>query len=249
MLRRFFVDVMLLPPGSLVVALTIGLLLLRRWPRTGRAVLWAAVAALYLLSTPLVSTTLTRLTGAHVPFSASERGAAGAIVILAAEQTEAAEYGGMTVGDLTLERLRLGAKVARETGLPILVTGGKFRPADPQSMAAMMAHTLGEEFHQPPQWLEQDSQDTHENASFSARMLRAAGIDTVVLVTHYCHMSRSRRLFEAAGLKVIEAPAAFPQSLSPWRASYLRPGFAALEESALALHELIALAAVRLTLQ
>ena len=112
LLRRIVVDLLLLPPGSIVVALLLGLLISKRWPRTGRAVLWSATVALYLLSTSLVSTTLARMTGDHAPFTPSAVGQAKAIVILAAEQNEAPEYGGLTVGDLTLERLRLGAKVA-----------------------------------------------------------------------------------------------------------------------------------------
>lgn len=245
-LRRFIVDVMLLPPGSIVIALMFGLVIARRWPRAGHIVLWCATAALYLLSTPLISTTLTRMTGDHAPFVASAAGPAGAIVILAAEQSEAAEYGGMTVGDLTLERLRLGAKIARDTGLPILVSGGKFRPGDEPSMAGLMERTLRDEFRIPPRWLEQSSQDTRENAAMSAKILRAEHIETIILVTHYCHMQRSMTLFRDAGLQVIAAPAAIPQPLFPMRLSDFRPGFAALEESALALHELVALAVARL---
>lgn len=246
LLRRIVVDVLLLPPGSIVVALLFGLLISKRWPRTGRAVLWCATITLYLLSTSMVSTTLARMTGDHAPFVPSAAGNAKAIVILAAEQTEAAEYGGLTVGDLTLERLRLGAKVARETGLPILVSGGKFRPGDEPSMAALMERTLRDEFRITPRWLEQASQDTRENAAMSAQILRAEHIDTVVLVTHYCHMQRSMQLFEEAGIHVVAAPAAVPQGLLPLRWSLIRPALSALEESELALHELIGLAANRL---
>jgi hypothetical protein len=34
------------------------------------------------------------------------------------------EYGGDTLGRLTLERVRYGARVAKKTGLPVLVAGG-----------------------------------------------------------------------------------------------------------------------------
>ena len=246
LLRRIVVDLLLLPPGSIVVALLLGLLISKRWPRTGRAVLWSATVALYLLSTSLVSTTLARMTGDHAPFTPSAVGQAKAIVILAAEQNEAPEYGGLTVGDLTLERLRLGAKVARETGLPILVSGGKFRPGDDPSMARLMERTLHEEFRLEPRWLEQASQDTRENASMSAQILRTEHIDTVVLVTHYCHMQRSMQLFEEAGLHAVAAPVDIPQAVLPLRWSLIRPALSALEESELALHELIGLAANRL---
>ena len=48
-----------------------------------------------------------------------------AIVILGGGvRRHAAEYGGDTLGQLTLERVRYGARVARLTGLPVLVSGG-----------------------------------------------------------------------------------------------------------------------------
>ena len=48
-----------------------------------------------------------------------------AIVILSAgRRTYAPEFGGETVDALALERLRYGADVARQTQLPVLVSGG-----------------------------------------------------------------------------------------------------------------------------
>ena len=41
----------------------------------------------------------------------------------------APEYGGDTLGRLTLERLRYGAMLAKRTGLPVMVSGGTTLPA------------------------------------------------------------------------------------------------------------------------
>ncbi len=236
---RLMVD-LLLPPGSLVVALLVGLLTARRWPRASRAALWSATISLYLLSTPLVSNWLVEATGDWQPFEPSARGAAGAIVILAGEKWAAPEYGGVSVGAFTLARVRLGARIARQTGLPLLVTGGRLRPIDSASLAGLMQRTLRDEFQTPARWLEEQSHDTRENAVDSARILHAEGIDTIVLVTHYSHMRRSMAMFEAQGLHVIPAPTDFPDRGPRFMLGNFPPGCGALEDSALALHELLA---------
>lgn len=234
---------LLLPPGSLIFALLAGLLMGRRWPRAGRALLWSATICFYLLSTPLVSNRLVEATGDYQPFEASERGDAGAIVILAGEKLSAPEYGGVSVGAFTLARVRLGARIARQTGLPILVTGGRVGRKDSASIAELMQRTLRDEFDTPARWLEQQSHDTRENAAESARILRAEHIHTIVLVTHYSHMRRAATLFEAQGLRVIAAPTDLPEPSSMLTLGNLPPGYGSLEDSAFALHELIAQAA------
>jgi uncharacterized SAM-binding protein YcdF (DUF218 family) len=241
---RLMID-LLVPPGSLVAALLVGLLMARRWPRASRATLWGATICLYLLSTPLVSNWLVAATGDYQPFEPSARGAAGAIVILAGEKWAAPEYGGVSVGAFTLARVRLGAQIARQTGLPLLVTGGRVRRSDSASIAELMQRTLRDEFHTPARWLEEQSRDTRENAIDSARILHAQHIDTIVLVTHYTHMRRARTLFEAQGLHVIPAPTDFPDRNPLLMLGNFPPGCASLEDSALALHELIAQAAYR----
>jgi len=241
---RLMID-LLLPPGCLIAALLVGLLMARRWPRASRATVWFATIWLYLLSTPLVSNRLVEATGHYQPFQPAARGAAEAIVILAGEKWAAPEYGGVSVGTFTLARLRLGAQIARQTGLPLLVTGGRVRRSDAVSIAELMQRTLRDEFHTPARWLEEESRDTRENAIASARILRAQHVDTIVLVTHYSHMRRAVTLFEAQGLHVIPAPTDFPERNPLFMLGNFPPGCVALEDSALALHELIAQAVDR----
>jgi len=54
--------------------------------------------------------------------------------------------------------------------------------------------------------LENDSENTAENAFYSAEILREKNIKTIILVTSAMHMPRSVALFEAQGLNVIPAP-------------------------------------------
>lgn len=133
---------------------------------------------------------------------------AGAIVILGGGRyRNAPEFGGDTVSGETLVRLRYGARLARESGLPVLMSGGK-----PDGHGVSEAAAMAKVFHEwrlPVRWMEGDSADTADNAAGTVRLLKSAGVGRVVLVTHAFHMPRARRTLEAAGLAVIPAPTDF----------------------------------------
>src|SRR5205807_6927764 len=97
----------------------------QRFPRAGIAMAWSGVSALLILSVPLVAAFLVRSLDSSPPFDSARASSAQAIVILGGgTRRHAAEYGGDTLGELTLERVRYGAAVVRMTGLPVLVSGG-----------------------------------------------------------------------------------------------------------------------------
>jgi uncharacterized SAM-binding protein YcdF (DUF218 family) len=106
---------------------------------------------------------------------------------------------------LALERLRFGARLARVSGLPVLLAG----EADP------MADALWTDFGVAPRWLEGDSLDTEDNARNTAKILRGEGVSRIVLVTHAMHMRRSLREFEQHGIEVIPAPLGFFSAQAP----------------------------------
>lgn len=197
---------LLLPPAAPLLVILLGLLWWRHHARLALALLWMGTLAVWLLSTPaIVSMLLTPLETPTV-FDPAQGREAGAIVILGGGRYGwAAEYGGPTVNDLTLVRLRYGARLARRTRLPILLSGGLATPHNPAE-AILMARSLREDFGLQPRWLETRSRNTSENAVFSAQLLRQAGIRRIVLVTHAAHMPRARKYFEAAGLIVVAAP-------------------------------------------
>ena len=227
---------LVLPPtGPLLVALA-GLLLLSRRPRLGRALAWLGVGGLLLLCIPFVAGTLTRAySGPAGPFDPRAGERAQAIVILGSGvRRDAPEYGGDTLGRWTLERVRYGARLARATGLPVLVSGGSVYGGAAE--ADLMRASLEQEFHVPVRWAESRSRTTHENAQRSAAILRSAGIATVVLVAHAVDMRRAQAEFEAAGLHAVPAPINLP---GPNRDSPLDflPGMEGLADSWRALYE------------
>jgi uncharacterized SAM-binding protein YcdF (DUF218 family) len=72
--------------------------------------------------------------------------------------------------------------------------------------AVAMRDTLQRNFAVDPRWVEDAAHDTFENARNSVRMLSAAGVKRIVLVTRATHMRRSVEEFIAAGVQVVPAP-------------------------------------------
>ncbi len=226
---------LLVPPLNCLVAACAGAVLHRR--RAGRVLLGAGLGGLWLLSLPLVSGRLLVSLEGGLPLVADAADPPGAVVILSGDLLEVAVPGGAgyTAGRLTLERERAGAMLARRSGLPVLVSGGRIRPGAP-SLAALMAVSLHDDFGIAPLWLEDSSLDTWQNAARSAALLRPAGIDSVYVVTHAWHMRRALIAFRAAGLRAVAAPTDL--DVTP-RLTFgnLLPRASSWQESYWALHE------------
>ena len=140
---------------------------MRRAPRTGRALAAAGVLGLLVLAMPIVAELLIRFVDTSAPLDLEQARTAQAVVILGGGvRRDALEYGGDTLATLTLERVRYGARVARLTGLPVLVSGGSVLGGEPE--AKLMAASLEHEFGVPVRWIEARSRTTHENAVLSA---------------------------------------------------------------------------------
>jgi uncharacterized SAM-binding protein YcdF (DUF218 family) len=136
-----------------------------------------------------------------------------------------------------LERLRRAARLQRETGLPLLVSGGKL-PDFTLSHAAAMAQALEVDLRVPVRWREELSRTTAENAVYSARLLKADGIGRVLLVTTAWHMPRALQAFRAAGLDPIAAPTGFAGPAN-WYWENMLPSAARLQASTWACHEIL----------
>ncbi len=230
----------MLPPGGNLLLAFVGLLMLSRWRRAGVAVILVSLLSLYGFSMHVVANSLSKNLEEVSPYPLRASGAENmrAIVVLGGGRNDfAPEYGGETVSSETLERLRYAASLHRKTGLPILVTGGQpFGEAVAE--ATLMKRALEEDFQVPVKWIESNSNNTEENARFSAKILKADGVHRAYLVSHASHLSRAVNAFERAGLGVIPAPTGYRKSESdPRGVMTLLPSARALERSATALHE------------
>lgn len=86
--------------------------------------------------------------------------------------------------------------------------------------------------------LEERSRNTRENARFTAEILKAKGVDQILLVTSALHMRRAVSLFESQGLTVIPA-ATDHEARSRFSAIDWLPDAQALEGSARAMKEIV----------
>lgn len=122
----------------------------------------------------------------------------------------APEYGVGDLSAISLERLRYGIWLARQTGAPLAFSGGVghgVRDGEAAPEAQLAARIAEQEFGRPLKWTEDRSRDTRENAAYAVPMLKDQGIRQVVLVTHQAHMTRALRAMEqvAGGAPSFEA--------------------------------------------
>jgi uncharacterized SAM-binding protein YcdF (DUF218 family) len=136
-----------------------------------------------------------------------------AIVVLGGgRQAFAPEYSLSGLAAPSLERLRYGIWLSRETGAPIAFSGGVGHgAASGPPEAEIAARIAASEFGRPLRWTEEQSRDTRENAMQSLAVLKPAGVTKIVLVTHKYHMRRALRSFREAaersgGVEVVAAP-------------------------------------------
>ena len=163
---------------------------------------------------------------------------ADAVVILAGgKDANRNEYGGVTISKNTLQRLRYGAKLARELNLPILVSGGVVH-GEGVGEAQYMAKVLEQEFGLKPRWIEDRSRNTAQNARMSRELLNT---NEIILVTHALHMKRAHRAFVEQGMTVVPAPVASVAHGTPFRVSLFSflPSEKAVLISHDALHEIL----------
>lgn len=203
---------LLIYPLGLACLLIILALVFSKHRRLRTAVLWAALALLWLGGNRWVSSSLTRsLETQYLPPATYPK--VEAIVVLGGgTESSGSPRSGVELngaGDRMIQAVRLYREGAAPT---ILLSGGNItwlgnRPSTPAEEMEEILLLMG--VPQDALILQTKSQNTQEDAAYSAQILRARGIDEVILVTSAAHMPRSVALFEKQGIKVIPAPADF----------------------------------------
>jgi uncharacterized SAM-binding protein YcdF (DUF218 family) len=226
---------LLMPPGIWVVIGLVALILFRNRRQLQTTSIALCFVMVWLTSTTFFANTLVRMTDPwmHWPAPVDIRtlpktttanlnnqkvqniSTPQAIVILGGGRRKNAldnpEYQLQDVSKESMERLRMGARLVKQTHLPVLVTGGSPDATyqNEQSEAKLMADVLEKEFNVKPTWIENKSATTQENAKLSSEMLNAnknnqanSPIKNVYLVTHFWHMPRAKAIFEKEGFSV-----------------------------------------------
>ena len=248
---------LLLPPVPLLLAMLVGarMILWRRgW---GWLVVVLSVAGVWLSACTGTAAWLVRLALNPPAALSTDRiaelkrdvpsGKTAIVVLGGGRDALAPEYGLSNLRSNSLERLRYGVWLSRETGAPMAFSGGSgHSQLQGTSEAEIAARIAAKEFARPLKWTETESRDTRENAAHTLALLRPIGIEQIILVTHGWHMPRAHRAFEQARergtqpLKIVAAPMglAVPDARPVLRWLPSTEGFRAVHE---ALHETLGL--------
>ncbi len=65
-------------------------------------------------------------------------------------------------------------------------------------------------------WQQGESKNTYEDAVYSTQILKARGIQNIILVTSAWHMPRALKLFQAQGLTVVPVPTDYNVTQTGW---------------------------------
>lgn len=223
----------LLPPVPWLALVGLGILLGRRRRWLGTALALAGAAAIWASCTTFCAETATHWLLAPPEAlddaqraalkTAHDAGAPITIVVLGGGRDAKPEYFRLSLSELSLQRLRYGIWLSRETGIPVGFSAGVGPGLGGPTEAAVASRIAAEEFRHPLQWIEDESSDTRENAIRTTALLQPQGITRLVLVTHQAHMPRALRDFQRASraahwdVRVVPAPVELRPWGEPWR--------------------------------
>ena len=210
------------PLGIVTLLLILGLSSERRkkWHKT---FLILALVTLLLGSNRWVSYGLARsLEWQNLP---SETTPQADVIVVLGGGTESGDYPRpMTEVNGAGDRVLYAAKLYHDSAAPIiLVSGGNlgFSSARGDTPAEEMTDLLNM-LGVPTEsiWQQDQSQNTYEDALYSAELLREKEITEVILVTSAMHMPRAKALFENQGIDVIPAPTDFTVTEQNWQSVF-----------------------------
>jgi uncharacterized SAM-binding protein YcdF (DUF218 family) len=206
-------------PLGLCSILLVLAVILNKHKRLRNGLTIAAVVILWGFSNHWVALVLTHsLEWQYLPAQVVPQ--AEAIVVLGGGTSPAQYPRPTTEINGACNRVLYAARLYREGKAPFLLLSGgtiDWMGSTSTTPAAEMADILT--FMGVPQgvlWLEDKSQNTHENAVFSAQILKEKGIHRILLVTSAIHMPRAMAVFKKQGLEIIPAPTDFKVTQVDW---------------------------------
>jgi uncharacterized SAM-binding protein YcdF (DUF218 family) len=221
----------------------------RRHHRTATISAIAALAWLWLWSTPAASLALrSHIEFRHPDVPVASMQTADAIVVLGGSVMPPDSPGRFVDLAGGADRVWHAARLYKAGKAPLILLSGGSDPAYSVMSEAQAMQVFLRDLGVPDSamLLEQESRNTHQNAENSARLLHQRGFNRILLVTSALHMERALREFESRGLEVVPAvtdrEAGEPPPI-PWR--YL-PDADSLSASARALKELLGQLVVRM---
>ncbi len=206
-------------PLGLACILLLIWLLIKKNRRSYRGLVIAALLLLWLGGNRWVSFALARsLEWRYLPSDPIPQ--ADVIVVLGGGTESGDSPRPMTEVNDAGDRVLYAAKLYKDGIAPhILVSGGnvlfsRARGATPAEEMTELLLLIG--IPEDAIWQQPESQNTYEDALYSAEILADKEIERIILVTSAIHMPRSVALFEKQGLEVIPAPVDFTITGQNW---------------------------------
>ena len=147
------------------------------------------------------------------------------VIVVLGGGTESADYPRpMSEINSAGDRVVYAAWLYQEGAAPhILVSGGNVdfsssRGTTPAEEMTELLTLMG--VPESAIWQQPDSQNTHEDALYSAKILMDEDIAEIILVTSAMHMPRAKALFEYHGFKVTPAPVDFAVTEQNWQNAF-----------------------------
>jgi uncharacterized SAM-binding protein YcdF (DUF218 family) len=184
-----------------------------------RALMITALVVLWLGSNRWVSYALARsLEWRNLPPETTPQ---AEVIVVLGGGTESADYPRpMTEINSAGDRVLYASELYHAGAAPlILVSGGNLEfssargttPAEEMTELLMLTGVP-----ETAIWPQTQSQNTYEDAYYSAQMLKEKQITEVILVTSAMHMPRAKALFEKQGIAVIAAPTDYTITQQNW---------------------------------
>ncbi len=210
-------------PLGLISLLVILVLLLEKHRKWRQGLLMSVLAILWLASNRWVSLALARsLEWQNIP---EDKAPTAEVIVLLGGGTESPDFPRpMTEVNSAGDRVLYAAQLFKAQAAPvILVSGGNLnfsqaRGSTPAEEMITLLQLTG--IPEDVIWRQENSQNTYEDAKYSAELLEEKGMTTIILVTSAMHMPRAKALFEKQGLMVIPAPVDYHVTEQLWSASF-----------------------------
>lgn len=239
-----YITALALPPTSLLFLMFIGGFLIRSKPKLAKRIIFFSVTTIWLISTNAFSVWFHNQVIPEYPLVTAKdlkEKSVQAIVVLGGGVVVGLPGDDQQMSKSSLERLRLGAQLARQSGLPLVFSGGSGWGAKDASVAEadVAEKVLQDAFGIKLNYKESSSRDTQENAGNTWALLSKQGIQKIALVTNSTHMPRASAEFKRVGFDVAEATVGQPTLGSETLLGWF-PGASSPELSQSVLRELLA---------
>jgi uncharacterized SAM-binding protein YcdF (DUF218 family) len=217
-----FLPLFIYPVGLSVILIALGLLFFRK-PRTSRLFFSVAFLVIFLGGNRWVSYALARSLEWQTLPSESNPTAEAIVVLGGGTESALPPRTGVEVNSAG-DRLIHAADLYHAGASPLLIlSGGKIEwmeSTDDTPASDMQKILLKLDVPDNAMILQPKSLNTHDDAVYSAEILKNKGIKRIILVTSAMHMPRSLALFRKQGVDVIPSPTDFTITEDGWNRTF-----------------------------